>query len=198
MASTRATNTPPPARKRMTLRQFEAFDREHEDERWDLIEGRPVMTPSPAWSHQKLSQILCGHIETLLTVGAGWLVVEDTSLRLPSLASEVRPDVAVYRQKEIADPSAFPLRAIPKLVIECLSPGKMQTDLVDKRGLYHKAGVPEYWIVDPKTGAITLLVHRKGEYDQPGVDPQGFIESPLLKRKLRIAVEPWTFRILEP
>jgi Uma2 family endonuclease len=66
-----------------------------------------------------------------------------------------------------------------------------------KRTLYCKVGIPEYWIVDPKTGAITLYTLVKGAYEQLSVDPKGFIKSPLLKRKLRIVVKPWTFEILE-
>jgi Uma2 family endonuclease len=156
------------------------------------------MTPSPTNSHQDLLVIVCSYIRSVLTTDAGWFVVPDVSVRLAPLASEVRPDVAAYLQKDLKDRGTFPIRVIPKLIVKCVSPGNVQTDLIDKRRLYHKAGVPEYWIVDPKTGAITLLVHRKAEYEQLGVDPQGFIESPLLKQKLRIVVEPWTFRIVQP
>jgi len=182
----------------MTLRQFEAFERDHQDERWELIEGTPAMTPSPTNSHQDLSFEICAYLRSVLTSKAGWFVVPDVSLRLSTLMSEVRPDVAAYLQKDLKDRSTFPIRAVPKLVVECVSPGNMQADMVDKRRLYHKAGIPEYWIVDPKTGAITLLVHRKAEYEQLSVDPKGFIESPLRKQKLRIVVEPWAFRIVQP
>lgn len=66
-----------------------------------------------------------------------------------------------------------------------------------KLRLYEKAGVPEYWVVDPKTGAISLFVLKKRAYEQLVVDPKGFIASPLLKKKLRIVVHPWSFEILE-
>lgn len=204
MAATRSSvQTPPPARSgrrrvpsRMTLREFEAFDTDP-DEKWELIQGVPYMAPSGSASHNDLAFYLCQHIKRVLTVVDGWYVVEDTSVRFPQLQTEVRPDVAAYRVDEIARPHTVPLRAVPKLAVECLSPGNAHRDLNDKLRLYEKAGVPEYWVVDPKTGAISLFVLKKRSYEQLVVDPKGFIASPLLKKMLRIVVHPWSFEILE-
>lgn len=180
----------------MTLREFAAFDAD-QSEKWELIEGCPYMSPSPTGPHNKLAGLLTHFVETVLTDSAGWYVVHDTSVRLAANESEVRPDVAAYRKEELKDPSQLPFRAVPALVIECLSPSTAARDMDSKRALYHKAGVAEYWVVDPKTGAITLFVHKKAGYEQLSVDPEGFIRSPLLKRSLRIVVKPWTFEILE-
>lgn len=181
---------------RMTLREFEAFEAARADEKWELIEGVPCMTPSATGPHNNLARFLAGKLETALGT-AEWFVVCDTSVRLPGADSEVRPDVALYRQSDLGDPDALPIRALPRLIIECLSPGTAARDMVEKPALYHKAGVPEYWVVDPKTGAIALFVHKKAGYEQLTVDPKGFIRSPLLKRNLRIVVKPWTFEVLE-
>lgn len=192
--------TPPPSRrrvpKRMTLREFEAFDT-NPDEKWELIEGVPFMTPTASGAHQNLAGTLWAFISRILTVDRGWYVITDTSARFGDIRTEVRPDVAAYRQDDVKDPRTVPLRAVPHLVVECLSPSNAHYDLNEKKRVYRKAGVQEYWVVDPKTGAITLFVLRKGDYEQLGVDPEGFIESPLLKRKLRIVVKPWSFEILE-
>ena len=51
------------------------------------------------------------------------------------------------------------------LVIEILSPGTEMNDLGDKKNVYEKTGVKEYWIVDPLVKKITvyLLVNNKLE-----------------------------------
>jgi Uma2 family endonuclease len=53
------------------------------------------------------------------------------------------------------------LHAAPDLVIEVLSPGaaNQQRDRELKRKLYSRYGVQEYWIIDPRAGAIE--VHRR-------------------------------------
>ncbi len=43
------------------------------------------------------------------------------------------------------------------LVIEVVSPDDRRRDLVVKRREYARAGIPEYWIVDPTEGTISVL-----------------------------------------
>lgn len=195
--------TPPPRSSRskrvparMTLREFEAFDTD-QSEKWELIEGIPCMTPSPASPHQHLTGLLFARLLVELPEQSGWYLLLDTSVRFAGHDSEVRPDIAAYRQDHIKDKDELPLRAVPALAIECLSPSTAARDISAKRELYHKVGVQEYWVVDPKTGAISLFVHKKAGYEQLSVDPKGFIKSPLLKKSLRIVVKRWSFEILE-
>jgi Uma2 family endonuclease len=42
-------------------------------------------------------------------------------------------------------------------VVEVVSPDDPDRDLVDKRIDYEQAGIPEYWIVDPRDSTITVL-----------------------------------------
>ena len=43
------------------------------------------------------------------------------------------------------------------LVMEVVSDKAPDRDTVEKRGEYAKAGIPEYWIVDPRNSTITVL-----------------------------------------
>ena len=58
------------------------------------------------------------------------------------------------------------------LVVEVISPDSPDSpdrDLIDKRMDYAEAGIPEYWIVNPVTGTVTVLVLSDGEYREHGV-----------------------------
>jgi Uma2 family endonuclease len=46
-------------------------------------------------------------------------------------------------------------------------------DLVEKRADYARAGIPEYWIVDPEEGRITVLALEGTEYVEHGVFARG-------------------------
>ncbi|MEO8622270.1 MAG: Uma2 family endonuclease, partial [bacterium] len=52
----------------------------------------------------------------------------------------------------------------PSLVVEVISDSTRRRDLGPKRELYLDAGVPEYWVVDPKVKNIRVV--RPGEADQ--------------------------------
>src|SRR5262245_24455374 len=54
------------------------------------------------------------------------------------------------------------------LALEIVSEDKPERDLVDKRGDYAEARVPEYWIVNPQTDTITVLCLRGNEFQEAG------------------------------
>ena len=57
----------------------------------------------------------------------------------------------------------------PKLVIEVVSPGEPGSDNYDrdyikKRKEYAARGIPEYWVIDPDRGIVSVLGLKDGEY----------------------------------
>ncbi|MGH9074814.1 MAG: Uma2 family endonuclease [Acidimicrobiales bacterium] len=50
---------------------------------------------------------------------------------------------------------------LPRLVVEVLSPGAANRarDETDKLGVYERAGVPAYWIVDPEGASVRGFEH---------------------------------------
>jgi Uma2 family endonuclease len=46
---------------------------------------------------------------------------------------------------------------VPDLVVEIISEGDAKRDRVEKYEDYARAGIPEYWIVDPETKTLDVL-----------------------------------------
>jgi Uma2 family endonuclease len=60
----------------------------------------------------------------------------------------------------------------PDLVVEITSPGTAAYDRdadIGKRGAYARAGVPEYWLADPLTRTVEVLVLEDEAYATLGV-----------------------------
>jgi len=53
----------------------------------------------------------------------------------------------------------------PLLIIEVVSPSTKSTDYRAKRTEYAARDIPEYWIVDPLEGKVSVLVLSDGWYD---------------------------------
>ena len=67
------------------------------------------------------------------------------------------------------------------LVVEVVGPDGPERDLVEKRVDYAEAGIPEYWIVDPRHDTITVLTLADSGYVEHGVFSRGeSASSPLL------------------
>ena len=74
-----------------------------------------------------------------------------------------KPDIVVLLTAALDNLLKTGLQQQPQgadLVMEVMSPGdeNRYRDLVEKRDIYARAGIPEYWIVDPELRTITVLV----------------------------------------
>lgn len=74
----------------------------------------------------------------------------------------------------------------PSLVVEIASPDNVARDYVLKRSIYQKAGVREYWIIDPDERRATFLSLREGRYEE--VPPVNHVFSSLARPGFRLDV----------
>lgn len=179
--------------ERMTTAEFREFPWP-EDQRWELVKGAPVMSPSPRGGHQNLLAklvALCDRRRPDLIVFAEY----DVELPLPG--SYFRPDITLVADDERYDPETVPYTGVPELVIEILSPSTRSIDVGPKFEALERAGVPEYWIVEPSTGDVTVNVLRAGSYVVQVPDGDHFTQSPTLETRVRIRVEGRTFALEE-
>jgi len=141
--------------------------------------------------HEALSADRRRHPGRILRIGHG----SDVRLTIPEVGSDRHPDLAVTFADAPRDPRG---RRLPGLVIEVVSPGAeaRERDFVAKRADYLAAGVGEYWIVDPESRTVHVLIHTEG----PGVGPEwgervcrgdDVIPSALLTGFAGIAAELW-------
>lgn len=68
------------------------------------------------------------------------------------------PDL-IYVSRERTEILQDQVRGAPDLVVEILSPSTRKRDDQLKRQVYDRAGVREYWIVDPELESIKI--HRR-------------------------------------
>jgi Uma2 family endonuclease len=74
------------------------------------------------------------------------------------------------------------------LAVEVLSEDKPERDLVNKRGDYAEARVPEYWIVNPQAQTITVLTLRGDAYEEAGTYRRGESAASALLPDFRVGV----------
>jgi len=77
----------------------------------------------------------------------------------------VQPDILFVSTTRAGIVTEHGVEGAPDLVVEILSPGTFKTDRNDKMKLYRRSGVPEYWIIDPKSRTIEVYVLQDGEYN---------------------------------
>ena len=131
--------------------------------RHELIDGEHYVTPSPNTRHQRIS----GRLYLLI---ANWLEAHPVGQVFYAPLDVVMSDVDVvepdllYVSNERASSvlTTLHVRGTPELIIEIASRGTRKRDETIKRSLYDRAGVTEYWVVDPEIDAVRVY-RRSGE-----------------------------------
>ena len=130
--------------------------------RHELIEGEFCVTPAPSPLHQQVSGRLYLELAAQLKRSAMVLYAPlDVILNNTTVA---QPDIVVLRKGRRNLVSKRGIEGPPDLVVEILSPGNRAQDEVLKRAVYARFGIPEYWIVDPEQGFITVFRAEQGAY----------------------------------
>ncbi|HWE36970.1 MAG TPA: Uma2 family endonuclease [Isosphaeraceae bacterium] len=111
---------------------------------------------SPTMSHQLAVAHLCRALwEFIRSRALGTAIVSPLPVRL--WPGEYREPDVVFLLAEHADRMGEPFWDGADLVMEVVGDDDRRRDLEIKRREYAKAGIPEYWIVDPLLGRITVL-----------------------------------------
>jgi Uma2 family endonuclease len=137
-------------------------------QRHELIDGEHYVTPSPNTRHQAISGTLHGLIWTWLQahpIGRLFHAPYDVVF---SPFDVVEPDL-LYLSNERAAQVLTPLHAkgVPELVIEIASKSTRKRDETLKRQLYERAGVSEYWLVDPMRDKIRVYRRDGAGFGEP-------------------------------
>lgn len=159
--------------------------------RYELIGGHIVMTPPAGWAHggvaAAVTHALMAHV---MRHHLGYVFDSSIGYNMPS-GDTLEPDGSfVSRARFDACPPTRPqefLRAVPNLVVEILSPATSRRDRTEKKALYAKNGVDEYWIVDPVHPAVTVFRLGSDGYDAGRTVIAGSVRSRVLP-KLRLSV----------
>ena len=150
--------------------------------RHELIDGEHLVTPAPHLRHQRVLQNLNHRLDTFVRereLGRVYFAPADVVF---SDVDVVEPDLLFIARERLAIVGAV-VRGAPDLVVEVASPGSRRQDEVLKRGLYDRAGVREYWLVDPEAETVKVFRRQEGGYGRPlllSASEGDRLETPLL------------------
>lgn len=112
----------------------------------EIIEFMPAST-----LHQEIVAMLLGLLrEYVRRLQLGRVLASPYEVKLLPGGPSREPDILFIGRDQLPGLSKQRFEGAPKLVIEVVSPGSVVIDRVDKYLEYERAGVGEYWIVDPR------------------------------------------------
>jgi Uma2 family endonuclease len=136
--------------------------------RYEIVNGVLFMTPAPNIPHQDAVGRFFLHLFTHIeSAGLGRVFVAPIDVVLaPKVV--VQTDVVVLLNANRDKITENSIMGAPDLVVEVASPGTAIYDRNDKYDIYAHAEIPEYWIADPGTRTVEVLMLEGGNYHSLG------------------------------
>lgn len=146
----------------------------------EIIDNQIYMSPSPVFDHQDILLEIAIQLRSQLK-GLAKIVAAPFDVYLDESSNAVQPDIVVIlnMNKGTLNRKGH-FHGTPDVIVEILSPGNKEYDLIKKKDLYEKFGVKEYWIIDPDTKLTMIYVLDNNRYKRSS-ELIGKIQSDLLK-----------------
>ena len=149
--------------------------------RREIIDGELIVTPAPTIRHQDVVAFLTTELVLYARAHGGKALPAPADVYFGD-TNVVEPDVLFVLAGNVERIEPAFVRAAPDIVVEVSSPSTRRLELVRKRELYERFGVPEYWFVDLDADRIEVYRLADGRFGSPillsRVDR---LESPLLQ-----------------
>src|SRR4028118_2144664 len=169
----------------LTFEEYRVYQ-SNDDLKYELYKGKLIPLATATVLHIKICEYLVYQLQRYLAAHNLDLVVK-TGLGVRTDEDKSRiPDVVVCTQSLLEQAAARPGAGIldfdekPLLVVEVVSENRRE-DYVIKRGEYELANVPEYCIVDPKSGKqkirLFVLIENEEGYTYTDLLPGEEMES---------------------
>jgi Uma2 family endonuclease len=163
---------------RSTYADLETFP--DDNLRRELIGGELIVTPSPRPRHQEVADELTWHLRSHTKQHGG----RANSAPLDVVFADddvVEPDVLYIAPEHLDRIGERYIAGGVDLVVEVSSPSTRRLELVRKRDLYERYGVPEYWYVDLDADRVEVYRLDGDSYPPPALLTRADeLTSPLL------------------
>ena len=152
-----------------------------DEPRCELVDGKIYLMTAPKIKHQRILKKITVKIEGFLENKSCELFVSPIDVRLNHDEGDdtvVQPDLLVVCDENKIDEKG--IIGVPDLIIEIISPSSVQIDTMLKFNKYLKAGVKEYWIVDPENKLVIVNTLDKDNYISKTYEENDIIHSKVL------------------
>lgn len=131
---------------------------------FEIINGKAFMSPAPELFHQRWARKIFVAVERHVEskkLGEVFFAPVDVVLDEKNV---VQPDLVFVSTVNAGLLERRGIMGAPDLVVEIISPTSLRRDRYDKRELYARFGVREFWLADVANRSIEILTLKPGGF----------------------------------
>jgi Uma2 family endonuclease len=148
-----------------------------------LINNKLIMSPAPLDIHQVVLNDINFEIFSFLRkskIGQIRIAPYDVHFSKENI---LQPDILFIKNENLHKIESKGLFGSPDMIIEVLSPSTSQLDFEEKKLVYQRFRVQEYFIIDPASKMVYAFFLNKNEYEEQETE-EGKIKSVLLNTQI--------------
>lgn len=122
------------------------------------------MSPAPGYRHGIIDGNIYNIIKNALKNSLCLVFMENLDFKYHPEENDdyVCPDIMIICDRKKLKGGSY--SGVPKFIVETLSPSTAKRDRDEKKDIYEKAGVEEYWIISPKGKSVEIYYLRDSRY----------------------------------
>ena len=132
---------------------------------YEIIDGEMIRKSAPTPMHQEISRNLLFVLEMYnrqYRKGSFFYAPIDVYL---DEYNKPQPDLVFVSTEKKAIITNDGIMGIPDLIIEIISPTSVIRDRIEKKNLYERMRVAEFWLVDPEYQSIEIYALQNNRYE---------------------------------
>ena len=152
----------------LSIPAMRAWEKLPENIHAEVINGKLYILPQPTLYHARIVTCISIELANYVDNEMGEVFFSPIGVFLLEASNAVVPDIIfISKDNPLLQLDRKGIFGPSDLHIEILSPGNRKHDLVTKKNLYEKAGVKEYWIVNPDTKDSWGYLLENNRFDEP-------------------------------
>jgi Uma2 family endonuclease len=144
---------------------YEEYYKLEDAQRYEIINGKLLMAPSPTTWHQDWLSDLNDLVKRYVKRNKlGHLFFAPVDVVLDA-ENTVQPDLVFVARRNLGIIQPRAIFGTPDLLVEVVSPSSVRRDRNQKMKLYARFGVKEYWISDAANRSLDVFTLKEGLFE---------------------------------
>lgn len=132
---------------------------------YEIINGEMIQKSAPTPMHQRICRRLVVILDKFITEKKSGEVFQSPVDVYLDEYNKPQPDLVFVSSEKKAIITNDGIMGIPDLIIEIISPTSVIRDRIEKKDLYERMSVREFWIADPQYAAIEIYTLQNNRYE---------------------------------
>lgn len=139
------------------------FD-DDDDNYYEIIDGEMIRKSAPTPMHQRICRKIIVILDRYINERKSGEIFQSPIDVFLDEYNKPQPDLVFVSAEKKAIITNDGIMGIPDLIVEIISPESYIADRFEKKALYERVTVPEFWLIDSKNKFIEIYTLKNGHY----------------------------------